>query len=630
MNLYCKASILSLLAALASGCSSLDYNSSEVPHKPKLKVIEVGNAKDRPNYIGKEKSWKFAVLTDSQGGQVTGPENIVTSSNGAPRIILDAAGKKLVEENVDLALFTGDLTNVATPQEFRGWLNAFDEFLEAGGKMYPVRGNHEFPNYRYAAVSDEIMMAKNEEKVELWKTYTGHLGPKDSCLDDNLCLSYSFVNENILFVGLDTYFYYNRPGRRAEYDVGMPEWDKVGPWLEKTFDQYAEQADRVVVFLHEPLFGRSYDKTGQINHGWKYIDALDNGVDDLNERLSSLFTDYEVTVYSGHDHQYSRSLIYPKGVESGKSFLNITSGNLSYKSYPNKVGYYPEFEQALSQDNFDPSKAEYDSELENAATIIVVEVEGKKTTQSYYRASHSLTHDDTLAGKTWDDPEWKLVDRFSFTTDATQKVVKAGDSYAMESSSKGMKGYYGSTAAILDGKNQTFDTVEAAGMEYSNPITGIAFSVEKGTRYNLSKLVSMSWYAKPDGSTETDIIQIDGLAQQDSSLLRYWGAAEVSPSKTDQSSGNSNHIMDSSQTDAYVLAFEVPAWAQPSELILSRLDGDKWEAAVEPDNFINGAYQSKYLNSKNLKANKAWGFDRKKNLLWAVLDREGMYALTRQ
>ena len=283
------------------------------------------------------------------------------------------------------------------------------------------------------------------------------------------------------------------------------------------------------------LIGYGYD-IGQLGH-LLLQDESDPG---LAEGILRLFAKHNVNYFSGHDHQYARSLIHPgpEYAATTHGFTQIISGNASWKAYEDLYGFNDDYETGLFVDNFynnEPVSGDgynIHGALGKGVSFVVVEVNGRQITTTNYFASHNYTESDLNLGLRYDydhncwltysgsyrsgvpstssctEVEWVEHDQASRTTNGTERVVSPYESYWIHSSSPERRGYKGSEATIIDGYNLTFDSSYAAAID----------RVEL-----MSELVSMSWFVDDDEETVSDVLWISGNQTQDGSHFDEFG-----------------------------------------------------------------------------------------------------------
>jgi len=207
--------------------------------------------------------WQFAVISDSQG-----------TDNGVNTAMLSEIASEIASQNVDFVLVSGDLVTgeVATQplleSQFNNWVSTLkdQDFINAGIKVYPARGNHDsventFPEY-----------------TDAWINVFGNDIP-DNGPTGEVDLTYSFEHNNALIIGLDEYV--------TSHQVNQG-------WLNGQL--LANTKSHIFAFGHEPAFP-GYHTTYSLNVN---ITARDNFWDSLRDNGVR-------TYFCGHDHFYNHA-----------------------------------------------------------------------------------------------------------------------------------------------------------------------------------------------------------------------------------------------------------------------------------------------------------------------------------
>lgn len=143
--------------------------------------------------------WSFAVITDTQGSLNVNADNTGNVAGGVNTVALGKLVAALRGEPIDLVLCTGDLvqrypksplsdmnaTTLVTAQ-LDLWKATVQPLVDQGVPIYPIRGNHD-----------------KSAPAAVWKAAFPSLpanGPANAT-----GLTYSFVHNNVLFVGIDDY-----------------------------------------------------------------------------------------------------------------------------------------------------------------------------------------------------------------------------------------------------------------------------------------------------------------------------------------------------------------------------------------------------------------------------------------
>ncbi|MBU0715233.1 MAG: metallophosphoesterase [Verrucomicrobia bacterium] len=190
-----------------------------------------------------DESWKFARISDCQGGFVrTGGE----------------IAKAIVQEKVDLVIVAGDLDNRGSDVAYKRWREVMSPIYQAGIPVYPVRGNHD---------------AAGGGKT--WKDAFGADIP-DNGPTNEVDFTYFVTNKNALFIGIDVYVNTNRSHRVNQ------------GWLDKVIAK--NTLPHVFVYAHEPAF--------KVLHA----DCLGAYPEDRNKFWETLKRAGCRVYFCGHDH----------------------------------------------------------------------------------------------------------------------------------------------------------------------------------------------------------------------------------------------------------------------------------------------------------------------------------------
>lgn len=221
--------------------------------------------------------WRFAVVGDTHVPQAYTLQKIIPS---------------LIEEKIEVVLFTGDLIQGGKGQNTQGlhdelttWKHLTEPLADNGIRILAVRGNHE------ADVKGN--------NIEPWHEIIGS--------ELNLVHTY----KNVTFVGMDNYL------------TGAHSIDTC--WLEKTLKQI-EKDQLIIPFGHEPAF--SCDTFHPI--------CLDADPE-TRDRFWELLETYGITHYfCGHTHQYNNSRI----THGDKTIYQIVSGGGGGSLQPKRGGIH--------------------------------------------------------------------------------------------------------------------------------------------------------------------------------------------------------------------------------------------------------------------------------------------------
>ena len=678
-----------------------------------------------------------------------------------PALLSDPIVSKMKEEGVSIALAVGDMTDVRSENEYVEWMNKVATPLtEAGITVLPVRGNHEIvdgndwlswfntdvdttDNHSVNNMDNGIDAYTEEGSSEydqgynLYHQYPGSLLTAGLASGDIVGydeiedLMYYTIQNNTLFIAIDFY---------ASDLVSVSykgTWILIYDWLKNILETKGSTVDHIVLFGHEPLSTKKRPHVYDYNEYYDYISSLDaNGDSDdddatepgilgldtgqlgylqlqdesspgLMDNVLNLLSKYKVNYISGHDHQYSRSMIHPDNEDTSVGFTQVVAGNASWKSYNNRYGANDEYETAFAQDNFvqagdyEGTNSQYTKSLTkfektNKISFVIVEVNGRQITFKNYYAPVNFSEADLTMGTYWDESqsawvqydidettgetieeiiniEWNVGDVASYTSDALQRVVSPYESYWTTTSTPDEEGYIGTEAAILDGYNLTYNSVEVLATDtQGNKQTGsdVNYEDDLGTSkgeyktfaetYNITRdenamneLLTLSWFTDNNEVTVSDILYINGNLNQDGTYKNTNGfVQDTSPSdlyydkdavETDNPT-NVIHdgIVDSNdEADAITIAITAPDNAELSTLTIGRYNEDtgEWEKFLDDSCFTATAYSDDFnVMYKSGKggvpsdvdsscASYLWGRNYNNNTVWAFTHKDGRFAL---
>ena len=544
-------------------------------------------------------------------------------------------------------------------------------------------------------------------------------------------LMYYTIQDNTLFIAID---FYASDLVSVSY---KGTWVLIYDWLKNVLETKGESVDHIVMFGHEPLSTKKRPAIYNYDEYFDYISSLDTsgesdspdasepgilGLDTgqlgylklqdesspgLMNNVLNLLSKYKVNYIAGHDHQYSRSLIHPDSANSSVGFTQIVAGNASWKSYNNRYGVNDQYETGLAQDNFaqvgdyegtnsQSSKSLTKYEKSNKISFVIAEVNGRQITFKNYYAPVNFSEADLNMGTYWDESqsawvqydidattgktvqekiniEWSVGDTVSYTTDALQRVVSPYESYWTTTSTPEGEGYIGTEAAILDGYNLTYNSVEVLTTDtQGNKQTGSDVNYQddlangKGEyktfadTYNIprhesamNELLSLSWFTDNDQTTVSDILYINGNLNQDGTYKNTNGfvqdhaPSEVYYDKDAKETDNPTNVVrdgildNRDQADAITLAITAPSGVKLSTLTIGRYNEDtgEWEAFLDNTCFTATAYSDDFSvmygegagqvpsDVDSSCATYLWGYNYNNNTVWGFTHKDGRFAL---
>ena len=226
-----------------------------------------------------DEPWRFAVFCDTRGDNDDVHGKLCVNAT-----VVRAIAAEIVRQECTLVIFPGDLVNgwwanggASYESQFQLWKNLMSAVYEAGIPVYPVRGNHEDgPGTEYPGKPPYRTIPDPELKAAFLSAF-GDTNPSNGPAGE-VGLTYSFVYENALFIGLDQYIVPHRVNQT---------------WLE---EQLAEGSwDYVFVYGHEPAY--------QIVHA----DCLAAYTRERQLFWDSIGAAGGFAYFCGHDHLYDRA-----------------------------------------------------------------------------------------------------------------------------------------------------------------------------------------------------------------------------------------------------------------------------------------------------------------------------------
>lgn len=329
------------------------------------------------------------LLPDTQGGSdATGQAHVSIHP-------MDELLKHQAEKGVDIVLALGDLTDKGSDIEFAEWRSVADQYAAEGIEFLPVMGNHE-TSYAY---------------TQNWIANMQHFIPEDAVhMPGYEWVNYYVIRENVLIFGLA---YYNLP---IAFD-----------WIRNTVESLDGQFDHIVIASHDGLIGAKYGQTReQIVEGVKD----DNRVLYIQEEIRKFLARHDVIYVQGHEHQYQRSLITAKTMQTTLPssstptggnykmdvYTQIMAGNASYKGYEFRYGERDLVQAIVSQKNATMANGSTHFDVNSSLLTFT----GPRVDYEAYYAEHTAHSND--ADQDF-EADWKLFDKFSRTTDRCETIV---------------------------------------------------------------------------------------------------------------------------------------------------------------------------------------------------------------
>lgn len=524
--------------------------------------------------MGSSNAWTFGVLADTQwtknGSGFTYPGGELTCATG----IIDALNNQFIGHQCKFVIQVGDLVDKESAIDASGVTQrtlptraAHAQVLYDNGiGFFPVRGNHEAS----ATAAVEIQSLFPQNQGQGFNVYDANnfdspeLGENGTALTG---LSYSFDYNNVRCVLVDQFTRADGSGTNNNDNVV----DQI-PWITTRLTSHTGADQHTFVFSHKNMIGQ--------NHKDVLFGAnLTANAAARDTFISACSNNGVRYCLGGHDHMHHRSLVSTS--DKTASVGQIICSSNSYKFYIPAAGD-------------DGRETPVAQELYTIGYYIFT-VDGPWVTVDFYSASHGQDYGDTDLHDVPEDFVFYLRERFGYSLNGEQRIVKRGESYAGIGNT-----YKGTTAKILSGTNGNSET-------------------DKLNRV-LTKTVNTGWSDAATGEGALSNIfslwgMMDNLSLYDANLTGLLPAAN-----------------ESLETDEFALSITYdPKKVRPSDLVSGRFvivsqdDDENWVGAVDLNTggaktFVYGPWRSSYGLG-------TYGVDTRTRTAWAVLNHEGDFAL---
>ncbi|MDR9829343.1 metallophosphoesterase [Vibrio sp. FNV 38] len=424
---YKKLSML-VASALLFGCNSSNSDDINPPENDDSTPFKIG------------------VITDTQG-----------STDGLAYEQLRAIFQYYQENDIKYVISVGDMTDGHRDEEYETYIEAIKDFPDI--QVLPLAGNHDVgfvDNYVWKRFAQQLLPEGGRTATHMptreYQTYTYTI---DNVLmivvsDGDLPIAYDFVKEQI--------------------------------------ENRDESIDHVIFSTHSPFAGpyRGGHAYGDVIARWSGDESL--MIEKDFENWKALFTNHNVIYISGHDHQYSRSVIWSNRATpesnlvdpSSRFFHHVVVGNASDKSYYFRVGEM-EAMQDMVMFRTKTATASLPSDKRDW-TIDELARESEDPGEVQMNASWFIVEGDTISYEAFYDDysslseieqggDWKLFDRFTVGANRCEKVI-APNSVPRQAVKDNMYddtyrtiwcySDEGTKARIIDGTNYLFNRVDQA------------------------------------------------------------------------------------------------------------------------------------------------------------------------
>jgi len=324
--------------------------------------------------------WRFAVFGDQR--DANGTVGINTA------VVVSMANDIFKNRGVSLVLCGGDQIHghtgarqVTLPTAYQNWRTAMAPILNIA---YPVRGNHE----TYGEISTPYYPYYWDTCIAKVLTQIPQNGP-----DGEKGMTYSFANQNALFVGVDQFV----PGNDNRVNQ---------PWLDQQLA--ANILPHVFVYGHLPAVAVNYDLSSMAYYPL-HRDAFWESLGDGGCRV----------YLTGHSHLYNRATVTVTDV-NGKTTPPITQliaggGGGPWSSWDPQQYY--SYQPHGGQPPPPPPESvttTLDNHLENQYGYAVVTVDGTQVSITYYAGVNSKAAPTS----------WEAYETFNYTVTSKNLGLK--------------------------------------------------------------------------------------------------------------------------------------------------------------------------------------------------------------
>ena len=365
--------------------------------------------------------WRFAVFGDQRDADGTVGVNTAVIQSMANDIVLNRGVSLVLCGGDQIHGRTGTAAEASLPTMYQNWRTAMAPILNIA---YPVRGNHE----TYGEISTPYYPYYWDTCIVKVLTQIPQNGP-----DDEKGMTYSFANQNVLFVGVDQFV----PDNSNRVNQ---------PWLDQQLA--ANILPHVFVYGHEPAVAVTYSLSS--------LAYFPLHRDDFWQSLGSGGCQVYLT---GHSHLYNRATVTITDVH-GQTSPPITQLILGGGGGPLETwdgDYYPYQPQGgqpppPAPESVTPS---LDNHLEEYFGYAVVTVDGNQVTITYYKGLPAAA-----------PTSWVPFESYSYTV--TSKNLGLND-VNQQIDPQILTDYYPAIAINKIGSGTL--TLNAGASPYSGPIT---------------------------------------------------------------------------------------------------------------------------------------------------------------
>lgn len=570
-------------------------------------------------------SVEFAVIGDvhSNGNILKGALEEI-ERRGIKNVLLigDQADTFLTEEYIDGFSEPEAYIKMIQEEEFDKRLN-----------LYPVRGNHEGLNTEH----DNPLSPKTFDNMKSdWRNTIGQLLDTHDDLifpeyireDTGELLDcsalYAFILGRTLFIAGDPYITaawttlpYDREKILTYTSEGEPiysyqDWVLVYDFMQQVIASKQGEFDHLIMFNHYPLAGRNHaglleNEVGGVPVPGYFPQLETSGSEGITQKFLNLLSEHNAIFLSGHDHIFSKGLIYPQGASTDEN------EHIHYATYENPddnalgslaQGLLPEnpirqfIFGSCSQKHYDVTRYyadKYEVPLYTLATnrdagkvsiFAQVKITGDLFDLSVWGNEHDFGSDgfkdqynlekqgQDVEQHFLDADNWQQLSALHSITNSQHLVVPPNYSYQTDITAETSEGYLGTSAQISDGVNTTFNGLDKSREGITSPAKYYGFAEELCFKW----LISEHW------RVFSDVLLINGMADQQGLVTDQNG------NETDKSAPGVSIYNDELLTaDTFRLGLSMESVPEDQEVTLAfyHEESEQW---IELESYQEGGY----------------------------------------
>lgn len=626
---FLKVSALGATTLYLGGCGDSNDSNSEVIPNP----TDNATAFNIPNDDGT--SVEFAVIGDNH-------------SNGN---ILKGALEEIERRGIKNVLLVGDQADSSMTEEYvDGWSEpeAYIKMIEENGfdqrlNLFPVRGNHEGLRTEH----DNYLTDRNifDNMKNTWRSTIGRL------LDthDDLILPqyiredtgelldcsglYAFKIGKTLFIAGDPFI--SEAWTTSPYDrkkvltytsegeaiYSYQDWVLMLDFMKQVVDKNEGQFEHLIVFNHYPLAGRNHAGVLENEVGGVpvpgYFPQLENSDNSgITTKVLNFLSEHKALFISGHDHIFSKSLIYPQGADADESL------HIHYADFENPdnntigssaVGLFPDnpihqiIVGSCSQKHYDVTRYYADQYEVPLYTLSTNRDEGKLSIFAQFKIQGDLIdiglwgNEHDFKGDGWKDQykianegvevtqnfldpnNWNELSAIRTISNAQKLVVPPNYSYEVNiapETNDGGGNFKGTSGQITDGIHTAFNGLDRP-RDPGNVLDGDLPIAAK--YYGFSQEINMKWLSSDHAQVLSDVLLIHGMADHQGLITDQNG------NETDKSTAGTiyNDSVISKDTFTIGLSLDGIDDNTPATLAFYHEEAQLW---VELESTLSGGY----------------------------------------